>query len=78
VADEIGIGRMFSSVAAAVTCRLMTKNIEMQLPRLIVSGMTLRECVNMVQNDYYKIISDVWKSYSLQRLNSLPSCHVEI
>jgi hypothetical protein len=34
VANEIDIGRMFCSVAAAVTSRLMTKNIDMQLPRL--------------------------------------------
>jgi hypothetical protein len=44
----MGIGRMFSSVAAAVTCRLMTENIDMQLPRSIVLGMTLQEWVNMV------------------------------
>ena len=56
----MGIGKMFASVAAAVTCKLLTENIDMELPQSIVLGMTLPEWVNMVQNNYHQIVSDDW------------------
>jgi len=56
VADEMGLGNTFTSVAAAMICKLLTEKVVMWLPLLNLWGNTLDEWVNMVQNDFPGII----------------------
>jgi hypothetical protein len=41
--DEIGLGKAFTSVAAAMLCTLVTKNVVMGLPLSVFMGDTLQE-----------------------------------
>jgi len=78
VADEMGHGKTFTSVAAAMICTLLTETVVMGLPLSILWGNMLAEWVNMVQNDLPGIIGEEWEWYPLQRHNSVPRRLIEI
>jgi hypothetical protein len=78
VADELGVGKTFTSVAAAMICRLLTEKVVMGLPLSILWGNTLAEWVNMVQNNFPGIIGEERKWYRLWRHNSVPCRLIEI
>jgi len=54
VADEMGLSKSFTSVAAGTICKPLTEKVVMGLPLSIVWGNSLEELVNMAQNDEYK------------------------
>jgi hypothetical protein len=72
VADEIGLGKNFTSVAAAMLCKLLTEKVVMGLPLSILWRNSLKEWVILVDNDFPGIVSEEQKWYPLQRLNSVP------
>jgi hypothetical protein len=78
VADEMGLGMTFTSVAAAMICKLLTEKVVMGLPLSILWGNTIAEWVNMVQNDYPGIIGEEPEWYALRRHNSVPHRLTEI
>jgi SNF2 family DNA or RNA helicase len=51
VADEMGFGKTFTSVTAAMKCKLLTEKVIMGLPLSILWGNTLEEWGNIAQND---------------------------
>jgi len=67
VADEMGLAKTFTSVAAAMLCKLLTEKVVMWLPLSILWGNTPEEWVNMVQNNYPRIINEEWESFLLHR-----------
>jgi hypothetical protein len=69
VADEIGLGKTFTSVAAAIICKLQSEKVVMGLPLSMLRGNTLAESVNMVQNDFPGIISEEREWYPMRRPN---------
>jgi len=75
VADEMDYSKTFTSVAAAMICKLLTEKVVMGLPLSILWGNTLDKWVNMAQNNFPRIISDKWEWYPLWRQNSVP-CHL--
>jgi len=75
VADVMGLGKTFTSVAAAMLCKLVTEKVVMGLPLSILWGNTLVEWVILAQNDIPHIVGKEWEWYLLQRLNSMP-CHL--
>jgi hypothetical protein len=72
VADEIGRGKTFTSVAAAMLLNLVTENVVIGLPLSILWGNTLEEWVIMAHNDFPGIVGEQWKRYLLQRFISVP------
>ena len=72
VADEMGLVKTFTSVTAAMLCKLVTVKVVMELPLSILWGNTLEEWVNLAQNDFPGIISDEGEWYPLWRQNSVP------
>jgi hypothetical protein len=78
VADEMGLGKTFTSVAAAMICELLTEKVVIGLPLSILWVNTLAEWVNMVQNNFHKIIGDEREWYPLRRHNSVPRHLIEI
>jgi len=72
VADEMCLGKTFTSVAAAMICKLLTEKVVMGLPLSILWGNTLEEWVNLAQNDFPGIIGDEREWYPLRRQNSVP------
>jgi hypothetical protein len=78
VVDEIGLGKTFTSVAAAILCKLVPEKVVMGLPLSILWGNTLEECVMMAHNDCPGIVGGEWGWYPLQRLNSVPHRLLEI
>jgi hypothetical protein len=78
VADEMGLGFAFTLVAAAIICKLLAEKVVMGLPLSIVWGNTLAEWVNMVQNDFPRIIGEEREWYTLRRHNSVPHHLIEI
>jgi hypothetical protein len=52
VADEIGLGKTFTLVAAAMLCKLVTEKVVMGLPLSILWGNTREEWVILVHNDF--------------------------
>jgi hypothetical protein len=56
--DEMGLGKTFTSVSAAMLCKLVTKDVVMGLPLCIVWGNTLEEWVNSGCNNYPGILSE--------------------
>jgi len=73
----MGLGKTFTSVAAAMICKLLARKVVMGLPLSIMWGNTLDEWVNMVQNDFPRIISEEREWYPLWRLNSVPCRLIE-
>jgi len=47
LADEMDLGKTFTSVAAAIICKLLTKKIVVGLPLPIMWGVSLDKLVNM-------------------------------
>ena len=78
VANEMGLGKTFTSVAAAMICILLTEKVAVGLPLSILWGNTLAEWVNMVQNDFPGIIGEEWEWYPLLRHNAVPRRLIEI
>jgi len=56
--DEMHLGKTFSSVAAAMICKLVTKQVVMGLPLSILWGNTLQEWVILAHNDCPGIVGD--------------------
>jgi hypothetical protein len=75
VADEMGFGKTFTSVAAAMICKLLTENSVMGLPLFIFWGKTQSEWEIFAHNDLPGIASEAWERYPHQRLCSVP-CHL--
>jgi hypothetical protein len=78
VADEMGIGKTFTSVAAAMICKLLTEKVVMGLPLSILWGNTLEEWVILADNDLPGIVGEQREWYPLQRLNSVPHRRLEM
>ena len=78
VGDEIYLGKTFNSVAAALICKLLTRNVVIGLPMWILLGNTPAERVNMVQNNFPRIIGEEREWHPLWRHNSVPLCLIEI
>jgi len=78
VADEMGLGNTFTFVAAAMLCKLVTEKVVIGLTLSIVWGNTLKEWVNLAQNDFPRIIGDEREWYPLRRQNSVPHRLLEI
>jgi hypothetical protein len=72
VAGEMGLGKTFTSVAAAMHCKLVTEKVVMELPLSIIWGKYLEEWVFLAQNNFPGIDSEQREWYLLQRLNSVP------
>jgi len=78
VTDEMGLGNTFTSVAAAMICKLLAEKVVMGLPLSILWGNTVAEWVNMVQNDFPGIIGKEREWYPLRRYTSVPHHLIEI
>jgi hypothetical protein len=74
----MGLGKTFTSVAAAMICKLLTEKVVMGLPLSILWGNTLEEWVILVDNDFPGIVGEEREWYPLQRLNSVPRRLLEI
>jgi len=74
----MGLGKTFTSVAAAMLCKLVTEKVVMRLPLSIVWGNTLEEWVILAHYNFPSIVGEEWEWYSLQRLNSVPRPLLEI
>jgi len=72
VADEMGLGETFTSVAAAMICKLLTEKVLLGLPLSILWGNTIAEWVNMVLNNFAGIFFDEREWKPLRRHNSVP------
>jgi len=68
VADEMGYGKTFARMAAAMPCKLVTENVVMELPLSILWGITLQEYVILAHNNFPGIVSEEREWYLLQRL----------
>ena len=78
VADEMGVGKTFTSVAAAMICTLLTEKVVMGLPLSIMWGNTIDMWVHVAQSDYPVIIGEEPEWYPSRRQHSLPYCLIEI
>jgi hypothetical protein len=78
VEDEMGLGNTFTSVAAAMLCKLVTEKVVMGLPLSILCGNTLDEWVILAHNDFPGIVGEEREWYPLQGLNSVPRRLLEI
>jgi hypothetical protein len=78
VANEIDLGKTFSSVAAAMLWKLVTEYHVMVLPLSIVWGNTIAEWVILADNNVPGIVSEEWERYPFQMLNSVPHHLLEI
>jgi len=78
VVDEMGVAYTFTSVAAAMICKLLTEKVLMGILLSIVWGNIVADWVNMVQNDFPRIICEEQVWYPLQRHYSVPNRLTEI
>jgi hypothetical protein len=78
VVDEMGLGNIFTLVAAAMLCKLVTEKVQMKLPLSTLWGNTLEEWVTLVHNNFSGIVGEEQKWYPLQRLYSVLRCLLEI
>ena len=78
MADGMGLGKTFTSVAAAMICKMMTEKVVMGLPLTIVWWNTPEEWVMLADNDLPSIVGEEREWYPLRRLNSVPRCLLEI
>jgi hypothetical protein len=65
VVDEMSLGKTFTSVAAAMICKLLTEKVVMSLPLSIGWGNTLDEWVILAHNDSPGIVGKERECYSL-------------
>jgi len=75
---KLVLGKIFTSMAAAVICKLLTKNVVVGLPLSTLWGNTLEQWVHMAQKDYLSIISEECERDPLRRLNSVPLHCLEV
>ena len=75
MANEMGLRKTVTSVAAAMICKLVTETVVMGLPLSILWGNTLEKWVIVAHNRLPGVICEERESYSLHRLNSVP-CHL--
>jgi hypothetical protein len=78
VVDEMGLKKTFTSVAAAMLCKLVTEKVLMRWPLSILCRNTLEEWVIVANNDFPGIVGEEQEWYLLQRLNSVPRRLLEI
>jgi len=78
VADEMALGKTFTSVAAAMLFKLVTEKVEMVLPLCILWGNTIEELVIVAPNDFPGMVGAEQEWYPVQRLNSVPCRQLEI
>ena len=64
--DDMGLGKNFTSVAAAMLCKLVTEKVVMGLPLSILWGNTLEEWVILAVNDFAGIVGEEREWYPLQ------------
>jgi hypothetical protein len=72
VADEMGIGKTWTSVSAGMICKLLTEKVVMGLPQSILWGNTVEEWVMLADDDFPGIVGEQSEWYPHQRLNSVP------
>jgi len=58
VVADMDCGKAFTLVAVAMICKLLTEKVVVELPLSILWGKTLDLWVNMVQNDYPRVIGE--------------------
>jgi len=78
VADEMGLRKTFTFVAAAIIRTLLTGTGVIGVLLSILWGNTLVEWVNMVPNDIPGIIGEEQERYPLRRHHSVPRHLIEI
>ena len=78
VVDEMGLGMTFTSVAAAMLCKLVTEKVVMGLPLPILWGNTIDKWEILARNNFPGIVSEEREWYPLQRLNSEPHPFLDI
>jgi len=78
MADAMGLGKTFTSVATAMLCKLVTEEVVMGLPLSISWWNTLEEWVIVAHNYLPGIVGEERELYPLQRLNSVPCRLLEI
>jgi hypothetical protein len=78
VAEKMGLGKTFITVAAAMLCKFVTEQVVMGLPLSILWGTTLEESGILPHNDLSGIVSEEWDWYRLQILNCVPRHLLEI
>jgi len=78
VAVKMCLGKTFTLVAAAMICKLVTKNVVMGLPLSIIWGNALEEWVILAHNYFPGIVSEERERDMLQRFNPVPCCLLEI
>jgi len=78
VADEMCLGKIFSLVAVAMLCKLVTEKVVMGLTLFMLWGNTLEEWVILAHNDFPGIVGEEQELYPLQRVNSVPRHLLEI
>jgi len=78
VADEMGVGKTFTLVAAAMLCKLVTEKVVMGLALFILWGNTLVEWVILAHNNFPGNVDEEQEWYPLQRFNSVPRHLLEI
>jgi len=74
----MGLGKTFTSLAAAMLCKLVTEKVVMGLPLSMLWGNTLEEWVILAHNNFPGIVGEDREWYPLQRLNSVPRRLLEI
>jgi hypothetical protein len=72
VADEMHLGKTFTSVAVAMLYKMVTETVVMAFPLSILSANTVAERVILVDNDFPSIFGEEREWYQRQRLNSIP------
>ena len=78
VADEMSRGKNFTLVAAAMLCKLLTKNDVMGVPLSRLWGNTREGWAIVARNDFPGSVGEEPEWYPLQRLNSAPRHLLEI
>jgi len=78
VADELGLGKTFTSVAAALHWNLVPKKVVMGLPLSMLLGNTFQGWAILAHSDITSIVGDELEWYQLQRLHSIPHRLLEI
>jgi hypothetical protein len=72
VEDEIGLGKTFTLVAAAMPCKLVSENVVMGLPLSIVWENPVKEWDDEAQNNIPGIIREEREWCSFRRQNLVP------
>jgi len=65
VADQMGLGKTFTLVAAAIICKLLTEKVVMGLALSILWGNTLEEWVILAANNFPGIVGEEREWYLL-------------